>query len=100
MTVSPALAVLLAAGDCSATLPLSTSALYTESPACPLRPTFVSAATASEGVMFWRSGTVTVAAGSLPFETTSVTVVPSVTWRFALGDWSMTTPSSTLSEYW
>ena len=90
--MSPAFAVALAEGFCAATAPTSMSELKTESPACPTRPTCRRADSAAEGVMPARSGTVTVAAGSLPLEITMLIWVPLGFCRPASGSWSETSP--------
>ena len=97
--VSPALASEPPAGDCFAIMPTATFSSYTESPACPTRPTFASALSACDGLIPVRSGTFTVAAGSLPLEMTRLIFVPLATMRPESGSWSMTTPFSTVLEY-
>ena len=96
--VSPALAVVPAAGVCAAILPTSTSSELMESPAWLLRPSCDKIASASEGDFPLRSGTVTSAAGSAPFETTILICVPLATLCPASGSWSITFPFSTVDE--
>ena len=97
--VSPSLASEPAAWSCEATLPFSTWSSSTESPTAPLRFFSASAASASLGVMPLRSGTVTVAAGCLPLEKTSLTLVPLEHSASRAGFWLMSLPSSMSSLY-
>ena len=88
--VSPALAVLPASTLWRQTWPTSMVSLGSELPLLPVSLTCASAASASSGVLPVRSGTVTVAAGSGPFEIVKLITVPSGNSRPWLGFWSTT----------